>query len=490
MTNDQHRILVVDDQQAVCYSLKRFLVAEGYAVLTATSGEQALACLEGFRPDLVITDVKMPEMDGLELLHAIKEHSPDLQVILITAYSTTDKAIEAMKLGAYDYLLKPFDNATLLGRIQEAIRAKEMMADVVSFDNWEQVPSGERIIGKSPEMLAVYKQIGKAAPSDATVLIQGESGTGKELVARAIYHHSRRTDKPFLAINCAALPEQLLESELFGFEQGAFTGADFKRVGKFEQCHGGTIFLDEIGEMSLATQAKLLRVLQDGSFQRLGGTETVTTDVRIIAATNRDLAAMVAKGDFREDLFYRIHVVAIQLPPLRDRRGDIKELITHFIRKYNRLLHKQIKGIRADTLRQLESYHWPGNVRELENVVQKGMVLCAGDYLSIECLAPPRRKRYHAMQGSRRGGWTAGDHGPGAFRARIVRHPHQPARKGTGPPGPQKNPRQPGAGRQTAGYFPQHPPQEAQRVGLKPFSPSWIHPSFCHDPPSSHLCKT
>jgi len=358
--------------------------------LTATSGDQALACLNDFRPDLVVADVQMPEMDGLALLEAIKEQAPDLQVILITAYSTTDKAIEAMKLGAYDYLLKPFDNASLLARIREAIRAREMMADVVSFDNWEEMPTGERIIGKSPEMLAVYKQIGKAAPSDATVLIQGESGTGKELVALAIYHHSRRADKPFLDINCAALPEQLLESELFGYEQGAFTGADFKRIGKFEQLNGGTIFLDEIGDMPLATQTKLLRILQDGSFQRLGGTETVTVDVRIIAATNQNLAAMVATGAFREDLYYRINVVAIGLPPLRERQGDIKELITHFIRKYNRLLHKkEIKGIHADTLRQLETYSWPGNVRELENVIQKGMVLCACDYLSIDCMSGP-----------------------------------------------------------------------------------------------------
>ena len=361
----QHRILVVDDQQALCYSLKRFLTENGYSTLTATNGNQALSFLESFQPDLVITDLQMPEMDGLTLLENIKEIAPDVQVILITAYSTTEKAIDAMKLGAYDYLLKPFDNDALLTSIQEGIRAKEMMADVVSFDEDESPSSGERIIGKSPEMLEIYKQIGKVTSSDTTVLIQGESGTGKELVARAVYHHSLRAEKLFLAINCAALPEQLLESELFGYEQGAFTGAESKRIGKFEQYDRGTIFLDEIGEMPLAIQSKLLRVLQDGSFQRLGGTETVRVNVRIIAATNQDLATMVRQGKFREDLYYRINVVAIHLPPLRNRQGDIQELVTYFIRMYNRLLHKQIKGVSAETLRQMEKYPWPGNVREI-----------------------------------------------------------------------------------------------------------------------------
>ncbi len=386
--SQRHQILVVDDQKAMCYSLKRFFNEKGYSVLTANSGKEALSCLGSLQPDLVITDVQMPEMDGLVLLDKIKQIVPDIPIILMTAYSTTEKTIEAMKLGAYDYLLKPFDNDTLLDCVRGGIRAREMMEDVVTFDD-EEVSTGERIIGNSPEMQGIYKQIGKVASTDATVLIQGESGTGKELVALAIYHHSLRSNRLFLTINCAALPEQLLESELFGYEQGAFTGAECRRLGKFEQYDGGTIFLDEIGEMPLAIQVKLLRVLQNGSFQRLGGTETVQVDVRIIAATNRDLAAMVADGTFREDLYYRTNVVTIHLPPLRSRQGDIKELATYFIQKYNRLLNKQIKGIHVDTLSQMKKYPWPGNVRELENVVQKGMVLCSGEYLLVDCVSSP-----------------------------------------------------------------------------------------------------
>ncbi|MCL5063081.1 MAG: sigma-54 dependent transcriptional regulator, partial [Nitrospirae bacterium] len=260
------KILVIDDQKTVCYSLQRFLQSEGYNVHTATSGEDALSVLNDVKPDLVIMDVRMPEMDGLEVLRKIKESHPKVQVIMMTAFSTTEKAIEAIKLGAYDYLAKPFDNDELLIRAKDAIKTREMMEEVVTFDEVKDYAGGERIIGKSPQMLDIYKQIGRAAPTDATVLIRGESGTGKELIARAIYHYSNRADKPFLAINCSAIPEQLLESELFGYERGAFTGADFKRIGKFEQCSGGTLFLDEIGDMTLPLQAKVLRVLQDGQF--------------------------------------------------------------------------------------------------------------------------------------------------------------------------------------------------------------------------------
>ncbi|MCL4536434.1 MAG: sigma-54 dependent transcriptional regulator, partial [Nitrospirae bacterium] len=260
------KILVVDDQKTVCYSLHRFLQSEGYNVHTATSGEDALSVLNDVKPDLVIMDVRMPEMDGLEVLKKIKESHPKVQVIMMTAFSTTEKAIYAIKLGAYDYLAKPFDNDELLIRVKDAIKTRELMEEVVTFDEVKDYAGGERIIGKSPQMLDIYKQIGRAAPTDATVLIRGESGTGKELIARAIYHYSNRADKPFLAINCSAIPEQLLESELFGYERGAFTGADFKRIGKFEQCSGGTLFLDEIGDMTLPLQAKVLRVLQDGQF--------------------------------------------------------------------------------------------------------------------------------------------------------------------------------------------------------------------------------
>lgn len=381
-----NKVLVVDDQKTVCYSLQRFLRSEGYNVHTATSGEEALSVINDVKPDLVIMDVRMPEMDGIEVLRKIKESHPQVQVIMMTAFSTTEKAIQAIKLGAYDYITKPFDNDELLMRVRDAIKTKELMDDVVTFDASEDYTGGERIIGKSPAMLDIYKQIGKAAPTDAPVLIKGESGTGKELIARAIYHYSNRSFKPFLAINCAAIPEQLLESELFGYEKGAFTGADFKRIGKFEQCSGGTIFLDEIGDMPVGLQAKLLRVLQDGRIQRLGGTETIETDVRIIAATNKDIEDMVKKGTFREDLYYRINVVTINVPPLRERKEDIKELVHYFIQKYNKKLGKAIKGITSEALKGLEEYDWPGNVRELENVIQKAMVFCNSDCLSTEYL--------------------------------------------------------------------------------------------------------
>jgi two-component system NtrC family response regulator/two-component system nitrogen regulation response regulator GlnG len=378
-------ILVVDDQKTVCYSLQRLLQSEGYDVVTETSGDKILELISETLPDLVLMDVRMPELDGIEALGRIKETNPHVQVIMMTAFSTTEKAIEAMKLGAYDYLLKPFDNDELLARVRGAIKAKEWVREVVTFDEAEDYAGGERIIGKSPAMLDIYKQIGRVAPTDATVLIRGESGTGKELVARAIYHYSKRASKPFLAINCAAIPEQLLESELFGHERGAFTGAEFRRIGKCEQCSSGTLFLDEIGDMSLPLQAKVLRFVQDGAFQRLGGGETIKTDVRLIAATNKDIDDMVRKGAFREDLFYRINVVTIALPPLRERKEDIGDLVRYFINKYNRALGKEIKGVTSNVLDHFKEYAWHGNIRELENVIQKAMVFCNNAYLSPEC---------------------------------------------------------------------------------------------------------
>ncbi|HAK88594.1 MAG TPA: hypothetical protein DHV16_04645 [Nitrospiraceae bacterium] len=379
-----NKILVVDDQKTVCYSIRRMLQSEGYDVLTSENGIDALAIINDKKPDLVIMDVRMPEMDGIEVLEKIKISHPKIQVIMMTAFSTTEKAIHAMKLGAYDYITKPFDNDELLIRVKEAIKARELIKEVVAFDGTEDY-EGEKIVGKSPAMLNVYKQIGKVSPTGATVLIRGESGSGKELAARAIYHYSSRATKPFLAINCAAIPEHLLESELFGYERGAFTGADFKRIGKFEQCDGGTIFLDEIGDMSLGLQAKLLRILQDGAFERLGGSETIKTDVRIVTATNKHLEDMIKEGLFREDLYYRLNVVSISLPPLRERKEDIKELAAYFIKKFNRKLDKNIKGITQEALERLENYSWPGNVRELENAIQKAMVFCSSDYLSPEC---------------------------------------------------------------------------------------------------------
>jgi nitrogen regulation protein NR(I) len=382
------RILVVDDQQTVVYSLNRLLRIAGYEVITAADGREAIEIANSRTPDLVIMDVRMPGLDGLAALAQIKKEQPRIQVIMMTAYSTIDKAIEATKLGAFDYLAKPFDNEELLSRVRDALKSKELVAKTVFFDEIEE-DEAERVIGKSPQMLAVYKQVGKVAPTVATVLIKGESGTGKELVARAIFHHSDRSAKPFLAMNCAAIPEQLMESELFGYERGAFTGANFRRIGKFEQCIGGAILLDEIGDMPIGLQAKLLRVLQDGGFERLGGSETITTDVRIIAATNKNLEEMVKVGTFREDLYYRLNVVCIELPPLRERLEDLDDLTAYFIGRFNKKFTKNIKGITAEALNRLRNYSWPGNVRELANTIQKAVVFCSSEYLTPECCENP-----------------------------------------------------------------------------------------------------
>ncbi|MCB2216987.1 MAG: sigma-54 dependent transcriptional regulator [Desulfobulbaceae bacterium] len=377
-------ILVVDDQETVVYSLKRLLELEGYQVITATSGSEAISLTRSHAPDLVVMDVKMPGMDGLEALVAIKEFQSEIPIIMMTAHSTIDKAVAATKFGAFDYLAKPFENSELLARIGEALKTREMGVKAIVFDDAIDFDT-EQVIGKSSGMLAVYKQIGMVAATGATVLIKGESGTGKDLIARAIFHHSDRTANPFLAINTAAIPEQLLESELFGYERGSFTGAEFRKIGKFEQCDRGTIFLDEIGDMSLGLQAKLLRVLQDGCFERLGGEKTIKSDVRIIAATNKNLEEMVDKGLFREDLFYRLNVINIELPPLRERLEDIHDLTIYFIHRFNKKFAKNIKGITDEAVRYLQAQAWPGNVRELANVIQQAVVYCSRSYIIPEC---------------------------------------------------------------------------------------------------------
>lgn len=378
-------ILIVDDQKSICYSIERFLKVEGYSTLSAQDVENGMEFLEKYEPGVVVMDIRMPGKTGLEALALIKKRHPHVQVIMMTAYSTTEQAIEAIKLGAYDYLIKPFENDELLGLIQNALKTRVLMEGVVTCNGLDDQYSSEKIIGKSSKMLSIFKQIGKVAPSDAPVLIMGESGTGKELIARAIYNHSKRADKRFLAVNCAAIPENLLESELFGYERGAFTGANFRKIGKFEQCHGGTVFLDEIGEMPFPTQSKILRVLQDGTFQRLGGNETITTDFRLISATNKKLDQLVEEKKFRQDLFYRIDTVTIRVPPLRERTEDITELATHFVRRYRRMLNKNIKGITKKTLDAFEQYYWPGNVRELESLIHKSVILCIREYLCIDC---------------------------------------------------------------------------------------------------------
>ena len=380
-----NKILVVDDQKGVRYSFKKILGEAGYEVATASSGEEAIELTAKSEPDLIFMDVKMPGMDGLETLKRLKEMNPKLLVIMMTAYSTTEKAITAMELGAYDYLTKPFDNRRLTEIIKKALEVRKKMFCPVAVDETEYEMEHERIVGSSSAMLEIFKKIGQIAGSDMTALLRGESGTGKELIARAIYNHSPRADKYFLVVNCAAIPDTLLESELFGHERGAFTGADTKRIGRFEQCHGGTLFLDEIGDMPLALQAKILRVLQDGSFTRLGSTEPLKCNVRIIAATNKNLEEMLKQGEFREDLYYRLNVISLHIPPLRERREDIKDLAQHFLSVFNKELNKDKKGISADTLKIFEEYHWPGNVRELENVMHRAMVLCQKDYISHEC---------------------------------------------------------------------------------------------------------
>jgi len=374
------KLLLVDDEVDVQYSFQRiFSDSPEIELTTASSGEEALKLLPQLKPDLVIMDIRMGGLGGLETLRRIRQEESRQLVILMTAYGTTQTAIEAMKLGAYDYLLKPFDVPKLKELVGNALKAARDMKQVVSYEPLLEKEDYEQgIVGRSESMQQVFKLIGQLATSDATALITGESGTGKELVARAIYHHSQRSQRPFLAVNCAAIPEQLLESELFGHERGSFTGATLQRIGKFEQCHRGTLFLDEIGDMTPATQTKILRVLQSGSFERVGGNQLIKTDVRIIAATNKPLERAVAAREFREDLFYRLNVVRLHMPPLRERPADIRLLVEYFLKRFARDQHNQPKSITPGALKALEKYHWPGNVRELENVIRRALVVAKG----------------------------------------------------------------------------------------------------------------
>lgn len=376
-------ILVVDDDKSIRYSLKRMLEEE-YAVLTAQNGEDALAQMKESSPDLVIMDIRMPGQSGIEVLKEMKAIDPKALVILMTAYGTTETAIEAMKHGAFDYILKPFPILQMKELVKKAMALRKLMKQEVSYapePDQAIEKEEEQIVGSSPKMQEIYKVIGQVAPSDVTVLLRGESGTGKELIARAIYQHSLRSNQLFMPVNCAAIPDTLLESELFGHEKGAFTGALARRIGKLEQCHGGTVFLDEIGDMSLSTQAKLLRVIQEKSFERLGGRETIRVDIRLIVATHKDLEEMIVKGEFREDLYYRLNVVSIKIPPLRERKEDIPTLVSYFLRRFNRELKKEIAGLTPGALEKILTYHWPGNVRQLENVVKRAMLFCQGDWV-------------------------------------------------------------------------------------------------------------
>jgi nitrogen regulation protein NR(I) len=383
------KLLLIDDETDVQYSFQRIFDSPEIELTTASSGEEGLKLIPKLKPDLVLMDIRMGGINGLETLRRIRQMDSKLLVILMTAYGTTQTAIEAMKLGAYDYLLKPFDVVKLKDIVNNALKAAHDMRQIVSYQpllESEDYESG--IVGRSEAMQQVFKMIGQVAGTEATALVTGESGTGKELVARAIYHHSNRNTQPFLAVNCAAIPEQLLESELFGHERGAFTGATLQRIGKFEQCNGGTLFLDEIGDMTPATQTKILRVLQSGTFERVGGNTPLKVDVRIIAATNKPLEEAVAARQFREDLFYRLNVVRIHIPPLRDRREDVRLLVNYFLKKFARDQKTAPKSISSGVIKALEQYHWPGNVRELENIVRRALVVAKGDAILLSDLPP------------------------------------------------------------------------------------------------------
>jgi len=382
-------ILLVVDDDPLTLDCFRYLFPKGKAtVLTAGSAAEGLSIFTERRPDVVILDIRLPDLSGLDAFHRFHEADPKAPIILITGHTSAETAIDAMRLGAYDYVVKPLDPVSLrevIARAFEVSRLMHVPATVAGADS--PAPSAgdtDMLVGDSPPMREVYKAIGRVAPLDVTVLLLGESGTGKELVARAIYTYSKRAQGPFLAVNCAAIPENLLESELFGHEKGAFTGADRKRIGKFEQCDRGTLFLDEIGDMTPATQAKVLRVLQDRSFQRVGGSEMVQTNVRIIAATNRDLDAMIAAGEFRQDLYYRLNVYVIRLPPLRDRGEDQQLLAEHFVRRFGRELGKDVHGIAPETASLLRRHPWPGNVRELQSVLKQAIVHASGPLLVPE----------------------------------------------------------------------------------------------------------
>ncbi len=378
------RILVADDEENMCWVLSRALTKEGYEVETATDGQAAINKALAQRPELVLLDWKMPKLDGLSALRELRSRYPDLMVIMLTAHGYTAHAVEAMKAGAYDYIMKPFDMDELILIVKKAMEVEGLRTQVSYLkDEVNNITGWAQMIGNSKNMHRLYELVARVAPTSATVLIQGESGTGKELVAYAIYTLSNRREEPFIRVNCAALPENLMESELFGHEKGAFTGAYDRKLGRFELADSGTLFLDEIGELSLPLQAKLLRVLQERSFERVGGVKTIKVDVRVIAATNRDLEREMKENRFREDLFYRLNVVPITVPPLRERPSDIPLLINYYIQKNGEGKGRQVLPGVVDLL---SKYHWPGNVRELHNVVERMLIICPQQEISIKYL--------------------------------------------------------------------------------------------------------
>jgi two-component system nitrogen regulation response regulator GlnG len=387
------KLLVVDDEPSILHFFRRAFAGPDVTLFTAASAAEGFAAVERDRPDVVILDIDLGGESGLDLFRRIHRADPKIPVVFITGHGTADTAIEAMRLGAYEYLLKPLELDQLTDLMDRAFEISRLMRVPATIP--EAGAAGgdsDAMIGRCPAMQEVYKAVGRVAPQDVTVLVLGESGTGKELVARAIYHYSNRSRGPFLAINCAAIPENLLESELFGHEKGAFTGADRRRIGKFEQASGGTIFLDEIGDMSPLTQTKILRVLQGQEFERVGGNEPIRADVRVVAATNRDLEKMVAEGTFRADLYYRLNVYTIRLPALRDRGDDLPLLVEHFVRRYARELGKEARGVSPEAMEVLRRYPWPGNVRELQSVVKQALLGTTGPVVLPEFLPASVRR--------------------------------------------------------------------------------------------------
>jgi nitrogen regulation protein NR(I) len=408
-------VLIIDDEKDVHYSFRRLLEKEPLDILCAESGDEGIRMARKAAPDLIVMDIRMGQQSGLDTLKELRQMNPKQVVIMMTAYGTSQTAIEAMKRGAYDYVLKPFDIPQLKDLMFEALAAARAMKQIVAFPtklNAEE--SGQTIVGNSPPMQQVYKLIGQVAPTSTTILITGESGTGKELVARAIFQNGARVNKPFIAINCAAIPENLLESELFGHEKGAFTGALAQRIGKFEQCDGGTLFLDEIGDMPMTTQTKILRVLQEGEFSRVGNNQSIKTDVRIIAATNKDLWQAVQRKEFREDLFYRLNVVRVNLPPLRERTTDVPLLVAYFINKFRLKQPTGPSQIADEALAAIQRSTWPGNVRELENCIQRAMVLASGNTITLANLPEEIARGYRPP--------ASADPGPPVFSAAVPAH--------------------------------------------------------------------
>lgn len=376
------KVLVVDDEESVRQMLKDVLEADGHKVILAQDGRSALSKIDTADPDAVLLDIRMPEIDGMAVLDIVRGKGNNVPIILMTAFGTTDMAIQAMQMGAYDYVIKPFNIDELLLTVKKAVAMQDLVAEVTALrEELAHTQNESMLIGRSPRMQSLYKDIGRVADRNVTVLILGESGTGKELVSWAIHRNSSRRDRPFVKINCATIPENLLESELFGHEKGSFTSADRRKQGKFELANRGTILLDEIGEISMSTQVKLLRVLQEKEFERVGGTETLKVDVRILAATNKDLARLVKEGGFREDLFFRLNVVSIWVPPLRERREDIPFLANHFVQKFRGEFNKQITGFSQEAMDLLCRYDWPGNVRELKNACQRAVVMSTGQVI-------------------------------------------------------------------------------------------------------------